>query len=246
MTPLSSPRLPEQSMQSVTAKESGQATTTSSLPYVIPFCVFFVLMSLGPYLEAYIGRWEFPLRAVILAITLWITSRHVIDLRVSHPLATVAVGVFVFALWIGPDYLIPGYRNHWLFQNSLLGHLKVGIEPKYQNDMLALTARSLRAIVLVPIIEELFWRAWLMRWLIDQNFWKLPLGAFTWTSMLITAVLFGSEHGSFWEVGIAGGLVYNFWMVKTRRLGDLVLAHAVTNACLSAYVIYAQRWEYWP
>ncbi|MDZ4797205.1 MAG: CAAX prenyl protease-related protein [Bryobacteraceae bacterium] len=233
-------------MQSVTARKDIQDKPESSLPYVLPFVVFFALLSLAPYLEGLVGRWEFPLRAVILTVTLWLTSRSVIDLRVSHPISTTAVGIGVFLLWIGPDYLIPGYRNHWLFQNDYLGHLKSGIDPKYQLDSLVLAVRSFRAIILVPIIEELFWRAWLMRWLVDQHFWKVPLGAFTWTSMLVSAALFGSEHGSFWEVGIVAGLIYNFWMVRTRRLGDCILAHAVTNGCLSLYVVVAQRWEYWP
>ncbi len=218
----------------------------SSVPYVLPFVAFFVLAGASDYLHSLLGAWEFPLRATLLAAILFIFSRHVIDLRVSNPLLTVGVGVGVFFLWIGPDVVFPGYRTHWLFQNSIMGELKPGIDPQYQNNMLVLASRSIRAIVLVPILEELFWRAWLMRWLIKPEFWTLPLGAFTWTSMLITAALFGSEHGVFWDVGFVTGLIYNFLMVKTKRLGDCVLAHAITNACLSAYVILYGKWEYWP
>jgi membrane protease YdiL (CAAX protease family) len=57
--------------------------------------------------------------------------------------------------------------------------------------------------------------------------------------------LFVSEHGELWDVGLAAGLAYNWWMRRTRSLGDLILAHAVTNACLSAYVLTSGRWEYW-
>jgi membrane protease YdiL (CAAX protease family) len=58
-------------------------------------------------------------------------------------------------------------------------------------------------------------------------------------------VLFASEHGAYWDVGLAAGVAYNWWMVRTRSLGDLILAHAVTNLCLSVYVIAAGKWEYW-
>jgi hypothetical protein len=34
-------------------------------------------------------------------------------------------------------------------------------------------------------------------------------------------------------------------MVRTRNLGDLILAHAVTNACLCAWVLATGRFEYW-
>jgi hypothetical protein len=108
-----------------------------------------------------------------------------------------------------------------------------------------LVLRSIRAVVIVPIIEELFWRGWLMRWVISPNFEKIPLGAYTPFSFWVVAALFASEHGSYWEVGLIAGVIYNWWMIRTKSLGDLILTHAVTNACLSAYVIAAGKWEYW-
>jgi len=227
--------------------ETAASTTPDSpLPYVLPFAVFMALLALSEYLAPIFGEWEYPARIIILAAVLLVFSRHVIDLRVSRPVLSVLIGVAVFFVWNGPDVLIPGYRNHWLFQNSIMGQIKDGISPEYQGDALVLTTRALRAFILVPIIEELFWRAWLMRWLINPHFNRVPLGAFSWSSLLITAALFASEHGPYWDVGLLTGVIYNFWMVKTRRLGDLVLVHAVTNACLSAYVVLFQRWQYWP
>jgi CAAX prenyl protease-like protein len=78
-----------------------------------------------------------------------------------------------------------------------------------------------------------------------EDFRKVPLGQFTTASFLLTALLFASEHGAMWDVGLAAGVLYNFWMRRTRSLGDLILAHAVTNACLSVYVLARGRWEYW-
>ena len=95
------------------------------------------------------------------------------------------------------------------------------------------------------MIEELFWRAWLMRWLISPQFEEVPLGTWSAQSFWIVAVLFASEHGSYWDVGLAAGIIYNWWMLRTRSLGDLILAHAVTNGCLCAYVIAFGKWEYW-
>jgi membrane protease YdiL (CAAX protease family) len=58
-------------------------------------------------------------------------------------------------------------------------------------------------------------------------------------------VLFASEHGAFWDVGLAAGILYNWWMVRTRSLADCILAHAVTNGCLAAYVLAGGHWQYW-
>jgi CAAX prenyl protease-like protein len=63
--------------------------------------------------------------------------------------------------------------------------------------------------------------------------------------MWLSAILFASEHGPYWEVGLVAGLAYNFWIVRTKSLGDCILAHAVTNAVLSLFVITSGHWEYW-
>jgi uncharacterized protein len=141
--------------------------------------------------------------------------------------------------------MFPGYRHHWLFENPLLGAPKGALDVASQTRPVILALRTFRAVILVPILEELFWRAWLMRWIISPDFEKVPLGKYVPMSFWVVAVLFASEHGSYWDVGLLTGVIYNAWMVKSKSLGDLILTHAVTNACLSAYVIVAGKWEYW-
>jgi CAAX prenyl protease-like protein len=174
-----------------------------------------------------------------------IFSRHVIDFRVRSPLATILIGALVFVLWIGPDALFPAYRSHWLFSNSVVGVPKTGLGDVGQGDGIVLALRAFRAAIIVPILEELFWRAWLMRWIINPDFEQVRLGEYSPKSFWIVAALFASEHGSYWEVGLVAGIIYNWWMVRTRSLGDLILAHGITNALLSAYVVWGKHWEYW-
>jgi hypothetical protein len=100
-------------------------------------------------------------------------------------------------------------------------------------------------VTLVPILEELFWRGWLMRMLIGPDFQKVPLGAYAPSAFWLTAVLFASEHGAYWDVGLAAGIVYNWWIIRCKNLADCMLAHAVTNALLAAYVLMAGQWQYW-
>jgi CAAX prenyl protease-like protein len=155
------------------------------------------------------------------------------------------VGVAVFFLWIAPDALIPGYRSHWLFENSITGKAASSIPGGFHLSTMVLVFRTIRAVIIVPLVEELFWRGWLMRWLIKPDFEAVPLGAFRPAAFWISAVLFASEHGPYWEVGLVAGIVYNLWIVRQKRLADCILAHAVTNAALCAYVIGWGRWEYW-
>jgi hypothetical protein len=126
-----------------------------------------------------------------------------------------------------------------------MGQARGRLSTLAQSNPAVLFFRTLRSVAIVPVIEELFWRAWLMRWLISPRFQEVPLGTWSAQSFWIVAVLFASEHGSYWDVGLAAGIIYNWWMLRTRSLGDLILAHAVTNGCLCAYVIAFGKWEYW-
>jgi CAAX prenyl protease-like protein len=204
---------------------------------------FMVFLAIGPHLG--LGAWEYPFRVVVLSAVLIVCSRHVIDLRVRRWGGSLAIGAAVFAMWIAPDVLWPSYRNSWLLQNALTSTVESSVPMEYRHIPMVLVSRALRAVVLVPIIEELFWRSWLMRWLIDADVTRVPLGTFTRFSFGVTAVLFALEHGAFWDVGLAAGVVYGWWMTKTRSLGDCIVAHAVTNALLSGYVVLGQHWQYW-
>jgi CAAX prenyl protease-like protein len=185
------------------------------------------------------------LRVSVMAAVLWFIARPVIDLRIRHLAATLLIGLAVLAIWIAPDVLISGYRHFWLFENAVMGKAASSLSTVVALSWPLLALRMVRAVVIVPIVEELFWRAWLMRWIINNDFEKVPLGKYAAASFWIVAVLFASEHGSYWDVGLAAGIIYNLWMVRTRSLGDLILAHAVTNFGLSAYVIAFGKWEYW-
>jgi len=182
---------------------------------------------------------------VILLLVVALFSRPVLDFRIRRAVGSIVIGVGVFLIWVGPDVLFPGYRGHWLFSNPITGTVHGSLSVASHGNPAVLALRCFRAVAIVPVVEELFWRAWMMRWLIARDFRSVPLGAYTRQSFWIVAVLFASEHGPFWDVGLMAGIVYNWWMLRARSLGDLILVHAVTNACLSAYVLIAGKWEYW-
>lgn len=215
-----------------------------AVPWVGPFAVFIFLLAIQSYVPLPQAV-EFGLRIAILSAVIWFLSRHILDFGMARPLGTVAVGIGVFLIWIAPDLLIPGYREHWLFRNSITGGISSSLAAGSAQDPLTLALRSIRAIMIVPIVEELFWRGWLMRWIIKPEFEQVPLGTYDTRAFWIVALLFATEHGAYWDVGLIAGVIYNWWMVRTRRLGDLIWAHAITNAALCAYVIYTKKWEYW-
>jgi CAAX prenyl protease-like protein len=215
-----------------------------SVRYLAPFLGFLTFLAISsrhlinPYWEASI--WV----VVLAAICVWMWPRE-LSLRIVRPWASIAIGLLVFAIWIAPDVLIPGYRTLPAFSNSITGKLHSSLKPAELQSAWILFWRTLRAVAIVPVVEELFWRAWLMRWLIQPDFQKVRLGTYAPVAFWVTAILFASEHGPYWDVGLITGIIYNVWMIRTKSIADCILMHAVTNALLSGYVIGTSQWQYW-
>ena len=191
------------------------------------------------------SAWEYPLRIVVTMAVLAVFSRSVVTWSFSRPLGSVLLGVLVFVIWIGPDVLWPAYREHWLFQNVLTGRVTSSITPALRSDWMFISFRVFGTALTVPIIEEIFWRGWLMRYLVAPDFRAVRLGTYAPVAFWSTAILFASEHGPYWDVGLIAGILYNWWMMRTGKLADCILAHAVTNGCLAVYVLAFEEWQYW-
>jgi hypothetical protein len=217
----------------------------STWAYVAPFVAFVALM-LAERLPGAPAGWFYSLRfGAVLAVIL-ASSRGVLALRPSAPWGSVAMGIAVFAIWIAPDRLFgPGYRHSPIFENPALGFAASSAPAGFQRNIVFLIVRTLGCTALVPVVEELFWRGWLMRRLIERDFHSVKIGTYAPFAFWAVALLFASEHGPYWEVGLIAGVAYNWWCVRTRNLADCILAHAVTNGLLSAYVLYAGQWQYW-
>lgn len=219
------------------------AAGTTTIAWVGPFAAFMLWLALDKYIPIANPLKEI-LRDIYLLAAILVFSRRIVPTRAPHWLPSVGVGLAIFAIWVAPDALFAGWREHWLFQNGITGRLKTSIPPEDLSPLM-LVLRTMRAALLVPVIEELFWRGWLPRFVQDNEFHKVPLGRYTTFAFVTTAVLFAVEHGPYWEVGLIAGVIFNGWMWRTRSLGDLVVAHAVANLALSLYVILGGHWTFW-
>jgi CAAX prenyl protease-like protein len=223
---------------------TGWRSRYPALPYLAPFVSILVFIALRPYwrLSPFV---EWPLQVGVLGALCAICWPREIKKLPTHWVGSILVGIAVFAIWVGPDVLIHGYRNSIVFSNSLFGAPHSSIPPEAQRSVWVLAWRAIRAATVVPIAEELFWRAFLMRWLIQNDFQSVPLGTYAPLAFFATALLFASEHGPYWDVGLVTGLIYNLWMVRTKSVADCILMHGVTNGVLSWYVLATGNWQYW-
>jgi hypothetical protein len=116
--------------------------------------------------------------------------------------------VAVFVIWAAPDMLWPHYRGFWLFTNSVLGSVNSSVPAEARSRFSFILFRSFGCVVLAPILEELFWRGWLTRWLIyGTDFRRVPLGAYTASLLLpfkLKAAISQVRFNNFLEWGDSG------------------------------------------
>lgn len=224
------------------------------LPRVLPFGIFVALIGLQEVIALF-NRWGlvdidlvraslylYPLRAVLagLAVILFWRSYDEIDFSDILKLRNLAVGLFagvlVFVLWINLDWELKINGAAVPFDPSVLGSglPKAGI----------IIIRTLSASLIVPVIEEVFWRSFLIRWVEDPDFQKVSIGHFAWFAFVITSVLFGLEH-NFVVAGIVAGIAYNLLLYYTKSISTCILAHAATNLILALYVVQTGSWRFW-
>jgi CAAX protease family protein len=205
-----------------------------AVPYVLPFAVFLLLTELARWIPNS-QLWLYPLKTVIAgALLLWF-RRTYSEIKPDFSPPALGVGVLVFALWV------PLYGGHLLLADP-------EVTDPYELAGRAAPAwigvRLFGSSVVVPVMEELFWRSFLLRYLISPDFRRVPPGTFTWFSFAVTAALFGAEHNQ-WLAGVAAGILYALLLYRTKSLSACVLAHATTNFLLGIYVLHTRQWQYW-
>lgn len=202
--------------------------------YAAPFALFMLLTVIQP--AGAFWAWLYPLKTILVATSLLLLSRWFPKLSAGSTWPAVFVGVVVFVLWVLPEGAYP-----LLAEPSPVDPFEEIVVPWV---FLWLTFRVLGASVVVPIMEELFWRGFLLRWLVDGRFQKVAIGTFTWPSFLITSVLFASEHNR-WLVGLMAGVAYNLLLYRTKSLYACMVAHGVTNLALAIFVMTTEQWAFW-
>ena len=211
------------------------------LAYVTPMAAFMVLTTAESSAPKAYYVWLYLAKVVIVTAVLVAFRTPWKDIRPKAHLLVpaVLVGLAVFIQWILLDKVIP--YPHLGDRTSLDPFTAIEV-PAIR--LLFLTARFYGLVFMVPVMEELFWRSFLLRYVTDSDFTKLPVGAFSWGSFSLVAVAFGLAHSE-WLVAIICACAYALLLRQTRSLFACIVAHAVTNLALGVYVILTHDWVYW-
>jgi len=215
--------------------------------YMLPFLAILVAAS-ASRLTSGAFDWLYPLRFVAAAIALWYFWPVLKKLNWRFDWFALAAGVAVFLIWMTPTWIASlGWAHHPAA--SRLGADLAALSPPARWAWIAF--RVAAAVVTVPISEELAFRGYLARRLISREFDQVSFSSLTVFTICVSSVVFGLEHMKDlmdWQhlaLGTLAGVAFAAVLRRRGRMGDAVVAHAVCNLLLAAWVLGFGDWALW-
>lgn len=210
---------------------------------VFPFVVVLGLTVIGGELGGVWTFWMYVAKTALGAWALWFVASVVKELQWRLSWEAVAVGVLVFLFWVGLDGLYPALPGR--ASEGEVGWAPLAVfEGSPELAWFFIIVRILGSTLIVPPIEEIFYRSFLYRYLADPKFETVPLNKFHAFAFVATCVAFGLAHFE-WLAGILCGVCYQGLVLKKGRLGDAVTAHAITNFLLGVYIVWKGAYVFW-
>ena len=233
---------------SLVEADNPSSTRIAAVARIAPFAAYILFLALTDPLGRWFihlgfdERWLYIMRVgfVLALLLLFARCYHELKWTIARPdlrswLISIAVGAVVFAIWIMP-------WPQWA--QSAAG---AGFSPLRDSgdiDPVLALSRLIGAAFIVPVMEELFWRSFLLRWIRQQDFLNVDPARVGWLAFLVVVVLFGLEH-SLWLAGMIAGAAYSALYMARRNLWAPIIAHGVTNGLLGLWVLATGNWHYW-
>ena len=206
---------------------------------IVPFAAFAALTLVQGKFGETGAYWIYALKTVIGAWLIWLVWPHVKEMRWNFSWEAVVAGVAVFIAWVGLDGLYPMIGDRDAAFNPLESY---GAGSAVAWSFIAV--RILGSSLVVPMLEEVFYRSFLYRCLIKPDFLSVPLNSFHLWAFIIVCAGFGISHYE-WLPGIFCAVVYQGIAIRKGRLGDAITAHAITNFLLGLWVIRQSAYQFW-
>jgi uncharacterized protein len=211
---------------------------------VLPFAIYIgllVLEAMLPHGGQIDARWLYPVKTVCVAVAIAALWHRYTELRAPPKTSavawavSVAVGIVIFLIWISLD-------QPW----AVIGN-NAGWNPTEANGDINWTlalVRLLGAAAVVPVMEELFWRSLVLRWIRNSDFLSVAPARAGAVALVVCSALFGLEHHE-WLAGLIAGLAYAGTYMRFGNLWCAIVAHATTNLLLGLWVLRTGQWQFW-
>lgn len=226
-------------------------------PRVLPFVVFLAVGSFQGKLFPGSEFWLYLAKTIAAGWLLWAWRDRIKEMRWAVSWEAVVVGLLIAALWIGSDGHIPTIGEIWDWGARWIA----GKEPAPrveevpwnplaffgENPALAwffVGVRILGRSIVVPAMEEVFYRSFVYRYVMNPQFSEVAIGVWHSVAFVVTAFLFGLSHPGQWLAAIICAMAYQALVIRKKRLGDAMTAHAITNLVISVYAVTTGQWHF--
>ena len=214
--------------------------------FALPMALFLFLLALGGLFRKFGGAfwfdspeyWLYPAQTILCgALLFWFWPDYSFR-KPTRIVFTALVGILVFALWISPQVFFARAPR------------LIGFNPDVFSNSTAywgtVVLRFVRLVVVVPLVEEIFWRGFLLRYFINEKFDTVPVGTFSWFPFTLVTLGFGFGHSpADWIAACITGALYNLVAYRTKNLASCVAAHALTNLLLGLWIMKTHQWGFW-
>lgn len=232
--------------------------------FLAPFVVFMAMNSLEPTAPAPVAQdvaaieayRQYPLYyaaktalTVAAVVFVWPGYRALMPIRFG--LLATFVGIVGAVLWI---VLWTIDLESMLGIRDLAGKLGLGMRRSAFNPFEQLASpgqawafmalRLFGLALVVPLIEEMFYRGFVMRFVIDRDWPNVPFGKVTPAAAAAAILLPVATHPEMFAAVIWFGLMVLLY-AKTKNVWDCVVAHVTTNGLLGLYVITSENPAAW-
>ncbi|MGB7160363.1 MAG: CAAX prenyl protease-related protein [Tepidisphaeraceae bacterium] len=211
--------------------------------YVLPFALFMAFTWVG-------GTWpalypiSYVVKVILVAVALVVLWPYFTKISWRYWWLGAIVGVIGIFQWVGMQLWLQGNFAFFAPSGDVFDPTKTFTSPAMLYGFIAF--RLIGAVLVVPVMEELFWRDYLWRQILAPNDFKLAeVGERNWAPFLIVSGAFALVHGNWWLTSIVWALMIGGLLIYTRSLGACIIAHAVTNLLLAVYVLVYRDWAFW-
>jgi uncharacterized protein len=222
-------------------------SSRAALARIAPFAAFMALLIARSQAPAdgawgFNPQWLYGLSVAIAGAVIGVCWREYGELaRQTAPdaresLLAVAAGLLVFVLWVNLDAA-------WMTIGAPSAPFRP-LDASGAIDVPQVALRFVGAALLVPLIEELFWRSFLMRWIEQPIFQGVDPRRVGARAVVLSTFVFTLAH-TLWLAAAIAGLAYALLYLKTGKLWVPVIAHAVTNSALGVWVVATANWQFW-
>ena len=237
--------------------------------HIAPLAVFMIFTALAgaiavknsalPWWRSSPEHWIYPVQTIVCgALIAFFWRRYTFKPARGLVLAAV-LGLVTIAIWILPAHFYYAWRDHDSHASDaipLIGYClrEEGFDPTIFGEggiafFVVIALRFARMVLVVPFVEEVFWRGFLMRWLVagdEKPFTSVAVGAHSWKAFFVTTGAVMLIHA---KEDWLGALVFGsamYWLcVRTGSLAACVWMHAVANLVLGIYVLKTRHWGFW-